>query len=99
MLLIVLGYPADADGNPSPTELARVSEGVREYERGVAPRMIMTGGAAHNRFVEAQVMAHLAEAQGIPADMIVEDPEAHTRSRMRATRCGSCVAAVGNRRK
>ena len=76
-VLIVLGYPADADGNPSPTELARVSEAVREYERGVAPRIIMTGGAAHNRFVEAQVMAHVAEAQGIPADMIVEDPEAH----------------------
>lgn len=76
-VLIVLGYPADADGNPSPTELARVSEAVREYERGVAPRMILTGGAAHNRFVEAQVMARVAEAQGIPADMIVEEPNAH----------------------
>jgi uncharacterized SAM-binding protein YcdF (DUF218 family) len=76
-VLIVLGYPADSDGNPSPTELARVSEAVREYERGVAPRMILTGGAAHNRFVEAQVMARVAEAQGIPADMIVEEPKAH----------------------
>lgn len=72
-VLIVLGYHADADGNPSPTEMARVSEAVREYERGVAPRMIMTGGAVHNRFVEAQVMARVAEAQGIPADVIVED--------------------------
>ncbi len=53
--------------------MARVSEAVREYERGVAPRMIMTGGAVHNRFVEAQVMARVAEAQGIPADVIVED--------------------------
>ncbi len=75
-VLIVLGYPADADGNPSPTELARVSEAVREYGRGVAPRIIMTGGAAHNRFVEAEVMARTAEAQGIPTQVIFEDPDA-----------------------
>ncbi len=74
--LIVLGYPADSDGNPTATEQARVTEAVKEYERGVAPRMIFTGGAAHNRFVEAQVMARTAEAQGIPASVIVEDQEA-----------------------
>jgi len=75
-VLIVLGYTADADGNPTPTEFARVSEAVHEYERGVAPRIIFTGGAAHNRFVEAQVMARTAEAQGIPAAVIVEEPQA-----------------------
>ena len=74
--LIVLGYPADADGNPSPIELGRVTEAVHEYEQGVAPYMIITGGAAHNRFVEAQVMARVAEAQGIPAAQIVTDPKA-----------------------
>src|SRR6202167_6025499 len=51
--LIVLGYPADSDGNPTPMELERVTEAVDEYERGVAPRMIITGGAAHNKFAEA----------------------------------------------
>src|ERR1700744_3744124 len=55
--IIVLGYPADNDGNPTPEQLARVSEGVHEYERGVAPRLIMTGGAAHNNIVEAESMA------------------------------------------
>jgi uncharacterized SAM-binding protein YcdF (DUF218 family) len=75
-VLIVLGSPADADGNPTPVGLARVTEAVQEYERGVAPRIIFTGGAVHNRFVEAQVMARVAEAQGIPAAEIVEEPEA-----------------------
>ena len=74
--IIVLGAPADADGNPTPTQLARVTEAVREYERGVAPRLILSGGAAHNRFVEAEVMARTAEAQGIPASAIVVEPEA-----------------------
>jgi uncharacterized SAM-binding protein YcdF (DUF218 family) len=71
--LIVLGYPADSDGNPTPTELERVTEAVDEYERGVAPRMIITGGAAHNQYVEADVMARVAEAQGIPAGAIIEE--------------------------
>jgi uncharacterized SAM-binding protein YcdF (DUF218 family) len=74
--IIVLGNPADSDGNPTPEQLARVTEGVREYERGVAPRLILTGGAAHNQFVEARVMARTAEAQGIPATAIFIEPEA-----------------------
>ena len=75
-VLIVLGTPADADGNPSPRELARVTEAVQEYERGVASRIIFTGGAVANRFVEAHVMARTAEAQGIPASAVLEDPQA-----------------------
>jgi hypothetical protein len=29
--ILVLGYPSDADGNPTPEQLERVTEGVREY--------------------------------------------------------------------
>lgn len=74
--IIVLGYPADDDGNPRPAQLARVTEAVHEYERGIAPHLILTGGAAHNGFVEARVMARTAEAQGIPASAIQVEPEA-----------------------
>ena len=71
--LIVLGSPVDADGDPSPIEQARVTEAVHEYERGVAPHIIFTGGAVKNRFVEAHVMARTAEAQGIPAAAVFAD--------------------------
>ena len=74
--IIVLGTPADSDGNPRPNQLARVTEAVREYQRGVAPRLILTGGAAHNRFVEDRVMARTAEADGIPASAIYLEPQA-----------------------
>ena len=74
--ILVLGYPADSDGNPKPEQLARVTEGVREYERGVAPKLILSGGAAHNGFVEAKVMARTAEALGIPASAIVLESQA-----------------------
>lgn len=74
--IIVLGSPADADGNPTPHQLARVTEAVREYERGVAPRLILTGGPAANQYVEAEVMAKTAHAEGIPDAAIVVEPQA-----------------------
>ena len=74
--LIVLGDRSDADGNPTPTQLARVTEAVHEYEQGVAPHIIFTGGPAHNHFVEAEGMARAAEAQGIPASVIFQDQQA-----------------------
>lgn len=75
--ILVLGSPADGDGNPTPEQLARVTEAVREYERGVAPRLLFTGGPAHNHFVEADVMAGAAAAQGIPPSAIFVETKAN----------------------
>jgi uncharacterized SAM-binding protein YcdF (DUF218 family) len=75
-VIIVLGSPADSDGNPTPTQLARVTEAVHEYERGVAPRLIVTGAAVSNHFVEAEVMARTAHAQGVPDSAIFIEPQA-----------------------
>ena len=72
----MLGSPADEDGNPTPKELARVSEAVREYERGVAPRLLFTGGPERNQYVEADVMASAAAAQGIPPSAIFVENKA-----------------------
>jgi uncharacterized SAM-binding protein YcdF (DUF218 family) len=64
-------------GSPSPVQRARVLVGVHEWRLGVAPHIIMSGAAAHNRWVEADSMAHLAEQQGVPAGDILEDRQAH----------------------
>lgn len=74
--IIVLGTPTDSDGNPTPVMLDRVSEGVREYERGVAPRIIFTGSAAHNHFTEAAAMARIAHSRGVPEAAILQEPRA-----------------------
>ncbi len=74
--LLVLGYPANPDGAPSPEQRERVLEAVREYRAGAAPVMILSGGAAHNRFIEADVMAKLAETSGVPVRAIVEERRA-----------------------
>jgi uncharacterized SAM-binding protein YcdF (DUF218 family) len=72
--IIVLGTPAKLDGTPSPEQRERTLEGVRQYKAGIAPHLIFTGAAAHNGFVEAHVMATLAEAEGVPPDAIIEEP-------------------------
>ena len=71
--LLVLGTPADSDGNPRPAMQDRIHEAVAEYERGVSNRILFSGGAAHNRFVEADVMAQAAMAQGIPPAAIFRE--------------------------
>ena len=74
--IIVLGTPANRDGTPSPEQRERTLEGVREYQAGVAPHIIMTGGPAHNKYVEAHVMATLAEQQGVPDPAVFEEDHA-----------------------
>lgn len=72
-VLLVLGYPTSKNGSPRPEQRQRVLEAVRQYHAGVAPRIILAGGAAHNRFVEADAMAAMAKANGVPAGAILED--------------------------
>jgi uncharacterized SAM-binding protein YcdF (DUF218 family) len=75
--LIVLGCPTNPDGSPTPEQRERVMEGVREFRKGVSDHIIMTGAAAHNKFVEAHAMALLAEANGVPESAVVEEGQAH----------------------
>jgi uncharacterized SAM-binding protein YcdF (DUF218 family) len=74
--IIVLGTPAEPDGTPSPEQRERTLEGVRQYKAGVASNIIFTGGPAHNQFVEAHVMAVLAESQGVPPSAVIEEDRA-----------------------
>lgn len=74
--LIVLGQPPKPDGTLAPELRERVLEGVREYKAGVAGHVIMTGGPTHNNLVEAHAMKLFAEAQGVPAEAIVEEGQA-----------------------
>jgi uncharacterized SAM-binding protein YcdF (DUF218 family) len=73
--ILVFGCKAAPSGGPSACELARVSEAVHEYRRGVAPRLILTGGAVHNQYIESKVMAAAARAEGIPDSALYLDTE------------------------
>ena len=64
--VLVLGYPSRPDGAPDPTQRLRVAAGVAAYRRNRCERLVISGGAAHNASVEADVMARLAGEQGVP---------------------------------
>ena len=74
-VILVLGNPAKSDGSIGPLARSRVLEGIRQYRAGVAPHLLMTGGAVQNRFVEAQVMQQFARSQGVPASAVFAEGE------------------------
>jgi uncharacterized SAM-binding protein YcdF (DUF218 family) len=75
-VILVLGTPSNPDGTPSPEQRERVQEGVRLWRAGAAPRLVLSGAAAHNQWVEAHSMALLAKREGVPAVDIIEEPRA-----------------------
>ena len=76
--LLVLGSPADLDGSLKPDQRWRVNEAVAEYRRGRAPRVLFSGGAAANRFVESEVMAAYAMQLGLPRSAILTETGSRT---------------------
>ncbi len=52
-VLLVLGMPTKPDGTPSQAEVWRVTEAVHEFKLGHAKNILLSGGAAATRFVEA----------------------------------------------
>lgn len=75
---IVLGCPANPDGTPSRCLLCRVKATLRAYRRGEFRAAIFAGGAAHNRYIEAAVMAQKAEQMGMPRAAILQERESLT---------------------
>lgn len=75
-VILVLGSPSRTDCTPSSIQRVRVMEGVRRWRAGVASRMIVSGGAAHNRCIEAQTMGQLAVQAGVPTADVFEEQRA-----------------------
>jgi uncharacterized SAM-binding protein YcdF (DUF218 family) len=75
---LILGCPAAADNTASPCERCRVKSAVRLYRRGTVGKLIFSGGAAHSPAVEADVMADLAVARGVPAGDVLREGRALT---------------------
>jgi uncharacterized SAM-binding protein YcdF (DUF218 family) len=87
--LIVFGSPAEIDGSLTPMQTWRVNEAVAEYRRGVAPHLLFAGGAAANKFVEADVMAREARRLGVPASAIFT--ERHSRTTLENLRNSTAI--------
>jgi uncharacterized SAM-binding protein YcdF (DUF218 family) len=69
-VILVLGNPAKDDGSIAPVAKSRLQEAIELYRAGAAPRLLLTGGAVKNHFVESAVMRQFALAQGVPASAL-----------------------------
>jgi uncharacterized SAM-binding protein YcdF (DUF218 family) len=81
--IIVLGAAA-YDARPSPVLQERLRHGIDLYRRGLAPRLIFTGGFGTGaRFAESQVAERYALRHGVPArDILVETVSRTTRQNL-----------------
>ena len=80
---IVLGCPSKSDGSPSDCQRGRALVADQLYEAGWTENFIVSGGAVHNTWNEADALAEQIAARGIPAAHIFEDPLAeHTDENM-----------------
>jgi uncharacterized SAM-binding protein YcdF (DUF218 family) len=78
--IIVLGA-AQYEGRPSPVLKARLDHAASLWNRGLAPRMIVTGGrGVGDTTSEAAVGRRYLAQRGIPADSISMDTEGLTTS-------------------
>ena len=70
--IIVLGAAA-YDAKPSPVFEERIRHGIDRYKRGLAPKLIFTGGygGVGARFSESQVARRYALRQGVPDKAIL----------------------------
>jgi uncharacterized SAM-binding protein YcdF (DUF218 family) len=78
--IVVLGA-AQYDGRPSPVLRARVDHAIQLWRRGLAPRLIVTGGSGMgDTTTEAAVERRYAIAHGVPASAILQEPESRSTS-------------------
>jgi uncharacterized SAM-binding protein YcdF (DUF218 family) len=74
--VLVLGYATSADGAPSAIQRARVAGGAARLAEHGCDRLVLSGGAVANEFVEAEAMARVAAEVGVPSERIALEPRA-----------------------
>ncbi|MGV6849204.1 MAG: YdcF family protein [Marinibacterium sp.] len=62
---------------PGPASARRARTCAELYRAGIAPVIVFTG-YGHERMSAAEAMAHLAEADGVPADAVILEPRARS---------------------
>jgi uncharacterized SAM-binding protein YcdF (DUF218 family) len=74
-VIVVLGA-AEYRGRPSPVLRARLDHGLDLYRRGMAPRILTTGGAGGDpEFTEGGVGRAYLVRHGVPSEAIIVEPE------------------------
>jgi len=74
-VIVILGA-AEYHGRPSPVLKARLDHGLSLYRKGLAPRILTTGGAGGDPiFTEGDVGRAYLIRLGVPSEAIIVEPE------------------------
>jgi uncharacterized SAM-binding protein YcdF (DUF218 family) len=76
-VILVLGCKALEDDVPTPCIRARSRHAADLYSRGLAPRIIASGGPSRDGPAESGVMADLLREYGVPGAAIIEEDGSH----------------------
>ena len=77
-VILVLGA-AEYRGRPSPVLEARLNHALFLYRKGLAPRILTTGGAGGDpTFTEGEVARAYLSKHGVPSEAIMVESEGHT---------------------
>lgn len=74
--VVVCGYCAEEDGEPSDMMKSRVDKAIELWKEKKVRYLIMSGGAVHNQYVEAEVMKKYAVGQGVSETCVFEEKQA-----------------------
>lgn len=77
-VIVVLGARVQPDGAPSPMLRERVTHAVTLFHRGLAPRLIVSGGVGDFGGSEASVGCALAVQLGVPREACVLEDQSHS---------------------
>ena len=95
--IVVLGASGvRGDGSLGNDSLRRTMKGIDLYRQGLAPVIVLSGGANERGQVEADVRSRLAVASGVPERAIVTETAART-TREEAANIAATLAPKGTR--
>ena len=71
--ILVLGAGVRADGSPSLMLNDRLKMGIKLYQEGAAPKLLMSGDHGRKDYNEVQTMKNIAVEEGIPSEDVFMD--------------------------
>jgi uncharacterized SAM-binding protein YcdF (DUF218 family) len=69
--IVILGHPALKDGSPSPILRERIKKGIELYNNKISSKIICTGAAVKNEYIEAEIIKKELLEAGISEKEII----------------------------
>jgi uncharacterized SAM-binding protein YcdF (DUF218 family) len=92
--IVVLAGGVNAQGGLSDTSLRRTLHGILLYRQGFAPRLVFSGPANKQGFVEAEIRTEMARELGIAPTALLTESRVHT-TREEAARMAYLLQPLG----